>query len=224
LDIHSNEPRTTATDAEETLGQRIRRLRHERGMTLAQVAGQDFTRAFLNQVEMGRSMPSTRLLRVIASRLGAPVDYLVDGSVRVLDLELAVERARLALLQGNPRRALSLVEPARLERMALGSDARLCAAEALIALDRRDEALKLLAAEEPLLRRQGDRDRLRRLRAVRAGRRTARNAASHIRLADRAMREGQREQALEHYRTARILRESAGDTSTTEEDDSSEEE
>jgi len=187
-------------------------------MTLAQVAGQDFTRAFLNQVEMGRSMPSTRLLRVIASRLGAPVDYLVDGSVRVIDLELGTERARLALLQGNPKRALSLVEPALQERMALGSDARLCAAEALRAIGRPEESNRMLDAEEPLLRRQGDRDRLRRLRDVRAGRRTSRDASSHLRLADRALREGQREQALEHYRAARILRESAaGAAEPTEE-------
>ncbi len=195
-------------DGEETLGQRIRRLRHERGMTLAQVAGQDFTRAFLNQVEMGRSMPSTRLLRVIASRLGAPVDYLVDGSVRVIDLELAVERARLALMQGNAKRALAFVEPALQERMALGSDARICAAEALLALGRTEEANRLLDAEELLLQRRVDRDRLRRLRDARAGRRTVRDAASHLRLADRALREGQRDLALEHYRAARILRES----------------
>lgn len=178
-------------------------------MTLAQVAGQDFTRAFLNQVEMGRSMPSTRLLRVIASRLGAPVDYLVDGSVRVTDLELAVERARLAVLKGNARRALTLVEPALGERMGLGSDARLCAAEAHMLLGRTEEARRILEAEEPLLRRQSDRDRLRRLRDIRARRRTARTADAHIRLADRALREGQRDQALEHYRAARVLRESA---------------
>src|SRR2546430_13865016 len=83
-------------DTEETLGQRIRKLRRERGMTLQQVAGEDFSRAFLHQVETGRSQPSTRVLRMIADRLGAPIDYLVDGSVRLLDRELAVERARLA--------------------------------------------------------------------------------------------------------------------------------
>jgi transcriptional regulator with XRE-family HTH domain len=176
-------------------------------MTLAQVAGQDFTRAFLNQVEMGRSMPSTRLLRVIASRLGAPVDYLVDGSVRVMELELAVERARLALLQGNAKRALALVEPALQERMTLGSDARICAAEALRALGRSEEAIRLLDAEEALLRKRDDRDRLRRLREVRAGRRAPRAGEAHLRLADRALREGQRDLALEHYRAARILRE-----------------
>ncbi len=154
-------------------------------------------------------MPSTRLLRVIASRLGAPVDYLVDGSVRILDLELAVERARLALLQGNPKRALALVEPALQECMSLGSDARLSAAEALMAQDRAEEAARLLETEEPLLRRRGDRDRLRRLRDLRSGRHTTLDAAAHLRLADRALREGQREVALEHYRAARILRESS---------------
>jgi transcriptional regulator with XRE-family HTH domain len=193
-------------------------------MTLAQVAGQDFTRAFLNQVEMGRSMPSTRLLRVIASRLGAPVDYLVDGSVRVMDLELAVERARLALLQGNAKRAWALVEPAVQERMTLGSDARLCAAEALRALGRVEEATRLLDAEEALLRKHDDRDRLRRLREVRSGRRTPRDAAAHMRLADRALREGQRDLALEHYRAARILREAEPTGAEAPDDDPEEEE
>jgi|SRR5437588_3524249 len=194
-------------DTEETLGQRIRKLRRERGMTLQQVAGEDFSRAFLHQVETGRSQPSTRVLRMIADRLGAPIDYLVDGSVRMLDRELAVERARLALAAGDPRAALTLVTPALGERMSLGSDARLCAAEALVALGQREEAVRLLQAEEPLLRERADRDRLRRLRELRGGSRSVVDAAGHERLADRALREGNRDLALEHYRAARILRE-----------------
>jgi len=194
-------------DAEETLGQRIRRLRHERGLTLQQVAGDDFTRAFLHQVETGRSQPSTRVLRLIADRLGTPIDYLVDGSARQLDRELAVERARLALIHGDAAAALTLVRPALEERMSLGSDARLCAGEALFALGRPEEAWRLLDAEAPLLRERGDRDRLRRLQDLRAGRRTGPDAAGHERLAERALREGRRELALEHYRAARILRE-----------------
>src|SRR5918911_4435748 len=86
--------------AQETLGQRIRRVRQERGLTLSQVAGGDFSRAFLNQVEMGRSQPSTRVLRVIASRLGAPLDYLLEGRAAALEGEVTVERARLALARG----------------------------------------------------------------------------------------------------------------------------
>ena len=197
------------TVVEDTLGQRIRRLRQERRMTLAQVAGQDFTRAFLNQVEMGKCYPSTRLLRVIAGRLGAPVDYLVDGSARLLEREVAVERARLALIKGDAKRALDTVQIALDERMSLGSDARLTAAEALLALGRKEEADRLLEAEEPLLREGGDRDRLRRIKEMRSGRKSVLDAAAHERLADRALREGHSELALQHYRAGRVLREAA---------------
>jgi transcriptional regulator with XRE-family HTH domain len=194
-------------EPEETLGQRIRKLRHERGLTLQQVAGENFSRAFLHQVETGRSQPSTRVLRMIADRLGAPIDYLVDGSVRMLDRELAVERGRLALAKGDAEAALALVTPVLDERMALGSDARLCAAAALLALGRRDEARELLDREEPLLRDRADRGRLRRVRELRGAARTPVDAAAHERMADRALREGSRELALEHYRAARILHE-----------------
>src|SRR4029077_2739467 len=90
----------------ETLGQRIRRLRQDRGMSLAKVSGGDFSRAFLNQVELGRSQPSTRVLRVIAGRLGTEVDYLLEGRLPNLDRELALERARVLMARGQGRRAL----------------------------------------------------------------------------------------------------------------------
>ena len=53
----------------ESLGTRIRRLRRERGVSLAKIGGGDFTRAFLSQVELGRAQPSLRVLRVIADRV-----------------------------------------------------------------------------------------------------------------------------------------------------------
>ena len=199
----------------ETLGQRIRRVRHERGLTLAQVAGGDFSRAFLNQVEMGRSQPSTRVLRVIASRLGAPLDYLIEGNDRALEHELAVEQARLALAQGRPQRALKLVGALLDERSALGSEARLTAAEALRELGRGAEALRLVEDEESLLRGRGDRHRLQRLGALAHGRRERLDGAGHERLGERALREGRRELALEHLRTARILREAGGESGAT---------
>ncbi|TMF86759.1 MAG: helix-turn-helix domain-containing protein, partial [Chloroflexi bacterium] len=57
-------------DEKETLGQRIRRIRQDRGLSLAKVVRDDFSRAFLNQVELGKSRPSIRVLRIIAERLG----------------------------------------------------------------------------------------------------------------------------------------------------------
>ena len=97
---------------DETLGQRIRRVRTERGMSLAKVSGADFSRAFLHQVEHGRSQPSTRVLRVIAGRLGTEVDYLLEGRLPGVERELAVEKGRVLLARGQARRALA-APPAR---------------------------------------------------------------------------------------------------------------
>src|ERR1700704_1128438 len=125
----------------ETLGQRIRRLRHDRGMSLAKVSGGDFGRVFLNQVELGRSQPSTRVLRVIAGRLGTEVDYLLEGRLPNLDRELALERARVLLARGQARRALAALGDAMgAADWPMSTDARLCEAEALRALGRSEEA------------------------------------------------------------------------------------
>jgi transcriptional regulator with XRE-family HTH domain len=197
----------------ETLGQRIRRLRHDRGMSLAKVSGGDFSRAFLNQVELGRSQPSTRVLRVIAGRLGTEVDYLLEGRQPAMERELALEKARVLVARGHARRALAaLATVAESFDWPLGTDARLCQAEALIMLGRDEEAAELLSAERPLIAAQHDNHRLQRLRALQRGEgfpigsgdlESAANA--HLRLADRAQRAGNSHDALEHYRAARVL-------------------
>ncbi len=196
--------------AEDSLGQRIRKLRMERGLSLARVAGGDFSRAFLNQVELGKSQPSMRVLRVIAARLDAPVQYLLDGEQRFLDREVALEKGRLAVARRNPRQALADLEPALDSRdWPLGTDARLTAADALLALGRAAEAERILTDEEPEVRRRGDSVRLRRLRAIRGRRRHSLSGASHVRLGEAAMREGRVMDGLDHYRAARILYEAS---------------
>src|SRR4029077_19692367 len=93
-----------------SLGQRIRQARQELGCTLTAVAGKDFTRAFLNQIELGRSQPSTQTLRIIAQRLQRPLDYFLEeagGSVAALDLALA--EAEMSLLHGDATRAEALM-------------------------------------------------------------------------------------------------------------------
>jgi transcriptional regulator with XRE-family HTH domain len=201
--------------AEESLGQRIRRLRHERGLSLAQVAGGEFSRAFLNQVELGKSQPSTRVLRIIASRLDARLDYLLEGSAPMLDREIALEKGRVAVARGNHRRALADLEPAvDTDEWPLGCDARLCAAQALLGLGRVEEAERLLQEEERRIRQRRDPARLRRLRAIRQGRSGALTASAHVRQAERALRAGQGQLALDHYRSARILLEATGRTAS----------
>jgi transcriptional regulator with XRE-family HTH domain len=198
---------------QETLGQRIRRLRSERGMSLAKVSGADFSRAFLNQVELGRSQPSTRVLRVIAGRLGTEMDFLLEGKLPNLDRELALERARVLLAQGSARRALTaLGEAIDASDWPLRTDVRLCQAQVLQSLGRTDEADEILQEERRVITAHRDAHRLERLRALQSG-----NAFSigrgdietavraHLRLGDRALRSARAYDALEHYRAARVL-------------------
>src|SRR2546423_11840785 len=90
----------------ETLGQRIKRIRHQRGMSLAKVVKDDVSRAFLNQVEMGKARPSIRVLRILAERLGTEVEYLLQGQQAGIDRELSLEKGRVLLALGEPKRAL----------------------------------------------------------------------------------------------------------------------
>ena len=193
----------------ETLGQRIRRVRHERGLSLARVSGADFSRAFLNQVELGHSQPSTRVLRVIAGRLGTEVDYLLDGRLPGVERELAVEKARVLLARGDARRALAALGSAvDSTEWPQGSDARLCQAEALSILGRETEAQQILAREKELVVAHRDIHRLKRLRALGKGQRFSFGedpVKAHLRLADQAQRAANSHDALEHYRAARVL-------------------
>ena len=80
-------------DRPETLGDRVRRLRTERGMSLAKVAGGDFSRAFLNQVELNRSRPSVRVLR------GSPL-HLSCSAIRVSSPYCSRQQAKWAGFHG----------------------------------------------------------------------------------------------------------------------------
>ncbi|HXI95790.1 MAG TPA: helix-turn-helix domain-containing protein [Candidatus Acidoferrum sp.] len=192
-------------------------MRQERGLSLAKVSGPDFSRAFLHQVEHGRAQPSTRVLRVIAGRLGTEVDYLLEGRLPGVERELALEKGRVLLAQGDARRALLALQPAAAStEWPLSTDARLAVAEALGALGRDAEAREVLAREKDIISSRGDRQRLQRLRSIQKGERFGYGdggtkgavesaVKTHLRLADQAQRSANSHDALEHYRAARIL-------------------
>ena len=80
-----------ATDVvgEVPVGERIRRLRLERGMSQSELAAGRLSKGFISQIESGRSRPSPESLRFIAVRLGVPLVALLPG------LELAQQQAFL---------------------------------------------------------------------------------------------------------------------------------
>ena len=142
---------TGASRTKRDPGQRIRRLRRERGMSLAKI-GQATTSPGLSSTRSswdGRSR-RLRVLRVIADRLGTHVDYLLEGRLPELDRELALERARVLLLRGEPRRALIGL------RGIHGSSGRsaptsTCRGRGPAQLGRNESAQKILDAERKVI-------------------------------------------------------------------------
>jgi len=193
----------------ETLGERIRRLRVQQGLSLAKVVGDDVSRAFLNQVEMGKARPSIRVLRILAERLGTEVEYLLEGRQAGLDRELSLEKGRVLLALGEPKRALSALRAAiHAYDWPIGTDARLTQAEALMALGRKDEALAVLKRERNEIELRNDHHRRERMQLIEHGKRyTVKGTPvdAHLRMADRAQRAGNAHDELEHYRAARVL-------------------
>ena len=193
----------------ESLGERVRRLRLQQGLSLAKVVGEDFSRAFLNQVEMGKARPSIRVLRILAERLGTEVEYLVDGQHAGLERELSLEKGRVLLARGEPERALRVLKPAiNAYLWPLGTDARLTQAEALMALGRKEEALEILKRERNEIELHNDHQRRERMQLIERGERYVMKGdpvEAHLRMADRAGRAGNAADELEHYRAARVL-------------------
>jgi transcriptional regulator with XRE-family HTH domain len=79
----------TEVAGEVPVGERIRRLRQERGMSQSELAAGRLSKGFISQIESGRSRPSPESLRFIAQRLGVPLVALLPG------LELAQQQAFL---------------------------------------------------------------------------------------------------------------------------------
>lgn len=183
-------------------------------MSLAKVVGGDFSRAFLNQVELGRAQPSTRVLRVIADRLGTQVDYLLEGRLPQFDRELALERARLLLLRGYARRALAILNGIHGIEWPLSTDVHLARAEAMMKIGETEKAKAIIDAERKVIARHHDVQRRDRLLAIERGEKYSvggcdvnRARDAHVRMAERAFRSGDSRGALEHYHAARTLME-----------------
>jgi tetratricopeptide (TPR) repeat protein len=111
------------------------------------VAGDDFSRAFLNQIELGHAQPSTQNLRIIARRLQRPVEYfLEDPGDSTAALELALAEAEMGLHRGEAVRSEALMRDllARPVPSDLRSRAQLALAAALIKQGRPQDARPVL--------------------------------------------------------------------------------
>jgi len=92
-------PPETLSPSGETIGQRLKRLRLERGLSQRELAAPGVSYAYISRIEAGTRQPSVKALRKLAGKLGVTADYLESGSeldaesareLRLADLELAV--------------------------------------------------------------------------------------------------------------------------------------
>src|SRR5262249_14494733 len=85
--------------AGETIGQRLKRLRLERGLSQRELAAPGVSYAYISRIEAGTRQPSVKALRRLAAKLEVSAEYLETGSqlapeqereLLLADLELAV--------------------------------------------------------------------------------------------------------------------------------------
>src|SRR4051794_14573202 len=83
----------------ESIGQRLRRLRHERGLSQRELSSPGVSYAYISRIEAGARRPSVKALRMLARKLGVSADYLETGSeIRDTDeRELKIADAELEL-------------------------------------------------------------------------------------------------------------------------------
>jgi transcriptional regulator with XRE-family HTH domain len=63
----------------ETTGQRIRRLRRERGLSQRDLASPGVGYAYISRIETGTRTPSAKALQSLAEKLGRTALYLATG-------------------------------------------------------------------------------------------------------------------------------------------------
>jgi transcriptional regulator with XRE-family HTH domain len=113
----------SSEDLTEPIGQRLRRLRLERGLSQRELSGPGVSYAYISRIEAGTRQPSVKALRVLARKLRVSPEYLETGSeLRDVDnRELRLADAELALrLGGEPIEVETLLRKLLDESTAAG--------------------------------------------------------------------------------------------------------
>jgi len=94
----------------------VREARQEAGLSLAQVAGSDITRAAIHLIESGQTKPSLPTLELIARRTGKPLSFfmpegvVVGGAKTPPELQARVSELERLSLQRDDEEVLKLSE------------------------------------------------------------------------------------------------------------------
>jgi transcriptional regulator with XRE-family HTH domain len=86
-----------------TLGQRVRALRTERGLSQADLAGDLVSPSYISLIESGQRSPDREVLDGLAGRLGCSAQYLESGIApeEITEQRLRLQFAEIALANGS---------------------------------------------------------------------------------------------------------------------------
>jgi transcriptional regulator with XRE-family HTH domain len=108
----------------ETIGERLRRVRIERGLTQRALACDGVSHAHISRIEAGTREASVKALRLLAARLGVSADYLergIDQADRGA-IQHALSDAELALRLGTDPAVGARLDDLRAQAVRLGDD------------------------------------------------------------------------------------------------------
>ncbi|WP_285398614.1 helix-turn-helix domain-containing protein [Lysinibacillus sp. fls2-241-R2A-57] len=91
------------------LGQRIKKLRIEKGMTLVELTGDKMSKGMLSMIENGRANPSMDSLKFIACQLGCDPQYLL-GNPTPDELKNLFTKIEEAFEKNNDEQIISLTQ------------------------------------------------------------------------------------------------------------------
>src|SRR4051794_39019566 len=108
----------------ESIGERLRRLRQDRGLSQRELASQGVSYAYISRIEAGARRPSVKALRQLARKLNVSPEYLETGSdLRDVDQrELRLTDAELELRLGQGGRELETTLESILEEAVAAGD------------------------------------------------------------------------------------------------------
>jgi tetratricopeptide (TPR) repeat protein len=140
----------------ETIGERLRRLRADRGLSQRQLSAPGVSYAYISRIEAGARRPSVKALRQLARKLGVTAEYLETGSemhdferreLRLADAEL---RLRLGGESEHAEHQFETVSREALDAGDTSAAARAQVGLGLLAFDQGDNARAAIVLEHAI--------------------------------------------------------------------------
>lgn len=93
--------------SQDLVGQRIKAIRRQRGLSQAQLAHPELSDSYVSLIESGKRTPTPAVLELLAQKLDCSLTYLINGvtAEQMEELQLGLRFARLALDNGEVEEA-----------------------------------------------------------------------------------------------------------------------